>query len=92
MKIAQCTLVINLNVLADSGFPRRGGANTRGGSANIRFCQIFQKNCMKLKEFGPPDAPMKCESIMPLVIHFGDILWQYGGQYYSQSGGKPIAF
>ena len=25
-----------------------------GGGTNIRFCQIFSKNCMKLKEFEPP--------------------------------------
>ena len=33
------------------------GAPTLGrgvGGASIRFCQIFPKNCMKLKEFGPP--------------------------------------
>ena len=31
-------------------FPGGGG----GGGANIRFCQNFPKNCMKLKEFGRP--------------------------------------
>ena len=34
-------------------FPEEGAPTTRGG-ANIRFCQNFPKNCMKLKEFGPP--------------------------------------
>ena len=29
------------------------GAPTFQGDANIRFCHIFPKNCMKLKEFGP---------------------------------------
>ena len=29
-------------------------APTPRGGANIRFCQKFPKNCMKLKEFGPP--------------------------------------
>ena len=36
--------------------PRRGRQLPGGGGANIRFCQIFLKNCMKLKEFGPPWA------------------------------------
>ena len=29
--------------VADPGFPRGGGANSRGGGANIRFCQNFPK-------------------------------------------------
>ena len=36
--------------VADPEFPRGGGANSPGGSANTNFPQ----NCMKLKEFGPP--------------------------------------
>ena len=32
--------------VADPGFPRGGGANT--------ILPKFPKNCMKLKEFGPP--------------------------------------
>ena len=28
---------------ADAGFPLGGGANPRGGGANIRLCQIFPK-------------------------------------------------
>ena len=39
--------------VVDPGFPWGGGANSPGGDANIWFCQIFPKNCMKLKEFGP---------------------------------------
>ena len=40
--------------MVDPGYSRGGGANPRGGGANIRFCQIFPKNYIKLKEFGPP--------------------------------------
>ena len=36
---------------ADPGFPVGGGANPPGGGANIWFCQIFWKNCMKLRKF-----------------------------------------
>ena len=39
--------------MADPGFPRRGGANFQGGGKNLLFGQIFPKNCMKMKEFGP---------------------------------------
>ena len=35
-----------------------------GGDAKIRLCQIFPKNCMKLKEFGPCG-----ESLAPPQIH-----------------------
>ena len=34
---------------ADPGFPVGGGANPSGECVNIRFCQNFQKNCMKLR-------------------------------------------
>ena len=33
---------------ADPGFPVGGGANLPGGGANLRFCQKFPKNHMKL--------------------------------------------
>ena len=39
--------------VADPGFPIRRGANLQGGGANLFFGQIFPKNCMKIKEFGP---------------------------------------
>ena len=47
--------MLNLNALsvADLGFPRGGGANSPGGGANM-ILPNFPKNCMKLKEFGPP--------------------------------------
>ena len=43
------------NTILCSGGSRiflRWGRQPSGG-ANVRFCQIFLKNCMKLKEFGP---------------------------------------
>ena len=36
--------------VADPGFPRRGGANPKGG-ANLLFGQFFPENCMKMKKF-----------------------------------------
>ena len=40
-------------LVADPEFNPGGGINpSGGGGANIQFCQIFPKNCMKLKEFG----------------------------------------
>ena len=47
--------------VVDPGFLRGGGANPPGG-ANIRFRQNFPKNCMKLKEFGPPGGREACPS------------------------------
>ena len=55
---------------ADSGFPIGGGADFPGG-ANLQFCQIFQKTCMKLRKFWAmggeghqhtilPNFPKKC--------------------------------
>ena len=46
-----CSAVVNVVAgkltalsVADPGFPRGGGANSPGGGANIRFCQIFPKS------------------------------------------------
>ena len=51
--------------MADLGFPRGGGVNPQGGSANLLFGQKFPENCMKMKEFGPkggahvPGTPLR---------------------------------
>ena len=45
-------MIFDISV-ADPGFPRRGAANFQGGDANLLFNQIFPKNCMEMKEFGP---------------------------------------
>ena len=39
--------------VADPGFPRGGGAKSPGGRQHTILAN-FPKNCMKLKEFGPP--------------------------------------
>ena len=41
------------STVADPGFPRRGGALSRGGRQHTIFSN-FPQNCIKLKEFGPP--------------------------------------
>ena len=42
----------------DPVFPSGWGANPPGvGGAMIRFCQIFWKNCMKLRKFSPVGGP-----------------------------------
>ena len=35
----------------DAGFPVGGGANPPERGANLRYCQKFPKNCMKLRKF-----------------------------------------
>ena len=43
--------------VVDPGFPRGGGANSWGGRQHT-ILPNFPKNCMKLKEFGPPGGRM----------------------------------
>ena len=43
------------DAVADPGFPRGGGANFPGGCQHM-ILPNFIKNCMKLKEFGPPEG------------------------------------
>ena len=40
--------------VADLGFPEGGGANSPGAGRKHTILPNFSKNCMKLKEFGPP--------------------------------------
>ena len=40
--------------VADSGFPRGGGANFPEGGRQHMILPYFLKNCMKLKEFERP--------------------------------------
>ena len=47
--------------VADPGFPRGGDANSPGGRQHT-ILPNFPKNCMKLKEFGPPGG---APSLMP---------------------------
>ena len=44
---------IEVETVADPGFPRGGGANCQRGGANLLFWSIFPENCMNMKEFGP---------------------------------------
>ena len=58
----KCLLVYNKSG-ADPGFVIGGGANPPEGGASILICQIFPKNCMKLRKFwsewgGGRDAPL----------------------------------
>ena len=51
-----------LYAAADLGFSRGGGATRKGGGANLLFCPIFPKNCMKMKRIRPrggaPGTPL----------------------------------
>ena len=46
-------LILDRCAVADLGFPRGWGANSPGGRQHT-ILPNFPKNCMKLKEFGPP--------------------------------------
>ena len=57
--------------VADPGFPRGGGANSpRGGGRQRTILPNFPKNCMKLKEFGPPGGRPKFYYVDP-PLHTG---------------------
>ena len=57
--------------VADPGFPQGGGANSRGGHQH-KILPNFPKNCMKLKEFGPPGASLAPPLDPPLeAMYFG---------------------
>ena len=49
--------------MADPGFPRGGGANSRGGATTL--LSNFPQNCMKLKDFGPGGACPKFYYVDP---------------------------
>ena len=53
--------------------PRWGRQLSGGGGTNIRFCQKFPKNCMKLKEFGPPPGGL-ASLAPPLKSATGNLL------------------
>ena len=67
--------------VADPGFPRDAAANSQGGSANIQFCQIFPKNCMKLNKIGPPGRGTHPK------FYYVDLSLPYAG--FSQIVAKP---
>ena len=54
---ANCKYVqlIESGSVADPGFPQGGGTNSPGGRHHT-ILPKFPKNCMKLKEFGPPEG------------------------------------
>ena len=70
--------------VADLGFPRGGGANSPGGGGGRQHTILpkFPKNCMKLKEFGPPggahpkfyyvDPPL--HSSFPVIHKIGNVV------------------
>ena len=68
-------LAAPLDPVADPGFPRGGGANSPGGRQHT-ILPKFPKNCMKLKEFGPPGGRaskiLLCRPLTPL--HPGRVL------------------
>ena len=51
-------------------FPEEGAPTPRGGGRQHTILSKFPKNCMKLKEFGPPGGRVPCA---PLRSATGDI-------------------
>ena len=45
--------------------PGGGGTNFQGGGANLSFGQIFTKNYMKMKEFGPSAEGARVPGALP---------------------------
>ena len=82
---------IGPRAVADLGFPRGGGANSPGGHQHT-ILPKFLKNCMKLKEFGPPggggvrpkfyyvDPPLERGACVPRVPSDPPLLSDYAGE------------
>ena len=68
-----------VGAVADPGFPQGGDANSPGGRQHTNLPN-FPKNCMKLKEFGPPGG-----------AHPSCPLRSATGGYTSNLGGKTPA-
>ena len=49
-------------LVADPGFPRGGGTNSPEGGRQQTILPRFPKNCMKLKEFGPPRGEARIQN------------------------------
>ena len=45
--------------VADPGFSREGVPTPKMGVLTYYFAIFFEENCMKMKEFGPPDTPLR---------------------------------
>ena len=71
----RCRSETRQGTVVDRGFPRGRGANPPGRGANIRnirFCQIFPKYYVKLKEFGPGGRVRpKCYYVDPPLGRIG---------------------
>ena len=67
-------LILCMSPVADPGFSRGGGANSPGGGGRQHMIlPKFPKNCMKLKDFGPPvgaASPKFYYVDLPLVTYF----------------------
>ena len=70
-----------ISPVEDPGFPPGGGANSPGGCQHT-ILPRFPKNCMKLKEFGPPGVRtskiLLCRSAtahMSCATILGSFLW-----------------
>ena len=63
------------SAVADPGFPRGGGANSPGGGANIRNCQIFWKTAWNRKNLDPQGGGA---SLAPPLRSANDLcFWNY---------------
>ena len=67
--------------VADPGFPRGGGVNSPGGRQHT-ILPNFSKNCMKLKEFGPPGGGGRASKILlcrsaTVYVHIKHIILKY---------------
>ena len=70
-----CTLLRESKILsvADPGFSRGGGANSPGGRQHT-ILLTFPKNCMKLKEFGPPGGARIPRAPLRSVTDYGNLV------------------
>ena len=76
--------------VADPGIPRGGGANSPGGGGRQHTnLSNFPKNCMKLKEFGPPGGGRASPAPPLRSTTAGAPSWRVGAPPMGNPGSAP---
>ena len=78
--------------VADPGFPLGGGANSGWGRRQHTILPNFPQNCIKLKEFGPPQRGGVPRAPLRSVTDYKSITFGGKKSFYSQKKLKFFAY